>query len=170
MIRRRGVGQRPKGVTRLPRASELQESLPALDRSLALLLFLEGSRRVSIPPVPVPATWRSRSPSPFPLLLASRSPGTRDLECVRHDNYRLALFSELPSWAIHFTGALKCTEDCHVFEIAGSAPRCTRTTLEGVKCHNSSGAKHRSCIAARLDTQSRLYRPHRRRGFHAADD
>src|SRR5581483_1208861 len=68
--------------------------------------------------------------------------------------------------AIHFTGALKCTENCHVLEIAESAPRCTHTTLEGVECQNSSGAKHRSCIATKLDARSRLHRPHRRRGFH----
>src|SRR5579864_9457832 len=72
--------------------------------------------------------------------------------------------------AIHFTGVLKCTENRHVLEIAESAPQCTHTTLEGVECQNSSGAKHRSCTATKLETQSRLHRAHRRRGFHTAND
>ncbi len=98
MLRGRGVGQRPQAATRLPRASEPQESPPAMDRSLALPPLLGESHRVSIPPVQVPATWQTQSPSPVPLLLASRSRGRRDLECGRHENSRLALFSKLPSW------------------------------------------------------------------------
>jgi hypothetical protein len=39
---------------------------------------------------------------------------------------------------IHFTGALKCTDNCHVFEIVKSAPQCTHTTLEGVECRKFS--------------------------------
>ena len=97
MLRERGAGQRPEVATRLLAASELQESPPAMDRSLALLLPPGGSHRVSIPRVQVPATWQSQSPSPVPLLLASRSPGRRDLECDRHENSCLALFSKLPS-------------------------------------------------------------------------
>ena len=98
MLRGQEVAQRPEVATRLPRASELQESPPALDRSLALLLLLGESHRVSIPPVQVPAIWQIQSPSPVPLLLASWSLGRRDLECDRHENSCLALFSKLPSW------------------------------------------------------------------------
>ena len=96
MRRRRAVGQRPEVATRLPRASELQESPPALDRS-DLLPFLGESHRVSIPPAQVPVTWQSQLPSPAPLLLALRLLGRRDLECDRHENSRLGLFSKLAS-------------------------------------------------------------------------
>ena len=98
MLRGRGVGQRPQDAVRLPRASELQESLPAMDRWSALVLLLGELHRGSIPPVQVPATWQSQSLSPVPLLLASRSLGRRDSECDRHENSCLALFSKSPSW------------------------------------------------------------------------
>ncbi len=97
MLRARRIGQRPEVATRLPRASELQESLPALDRSLTLPLLLGESHRVSIPPAQAPSTGQSQSLSPVPLLLASPSPGRPDLGCDRHENFRLALFSKSPS-------------------------------------------------------------------------
>jgi len=93
-----GVGQKPQAAVRLLRASELQESPPALDRSLALPPLLGESHRESIPLVQVPATWQSQSLSPVPLLLASRSLGRRDSECDRRENSCLALFSKSPSW------------------------------------------------------------------------
>src|ERR1700691_5195589 len=65
------------------------------------------------------------------------------------------------------TGAPKCTVTCYVFESAVSAPWYTCTTLEGVECQNSSGAKHRSCTTTKLTVGSRLHRSHRRRGFHS---
>jgi hypothetical protein len=98
MRRGRGVGQTPQVAVRLPRASELQESPPALDRWLGLPLLLRESHPESIPPVQVPATWQSQSPAPAPLLLASPSPERRDLECDHRENSCLALFSKLPSW------------------------------------------------------------------------
>lgn len=58
---------------------------------------LSTSDRVSIPPVQALATWQSQSLSPVPLLLASRSPGRCGLECDRHENSCLALFSKSPS-------------------------------------------------------------------------
>jgi len=98
MLRGRGVGQRPEVATRLPGASELQESRPAMDRSLAMLRPPGGSHRVSIPLGQVPATWQNQSLSPVPLLLASRSLGRRDSECDRRENACLVLFSKSPSW------------------------------------------------------------------------
>src|SRR4029077_8538156 len=53
-----------------------------------------------------------------------------------------------------------------------SVPLCARlpwytcTTLEGVECQNSSGAKHRFGSTKKLTVGSRLYRTHRRRGLH----
>jgi hypothetical protein len=44
----------------------------------------------------------------------------------------------------YFRGAPKCTENRYVFEIAVSAPWCTCTTLSGVECQNSPGAKDRA--------------------------
>ena len=124
MLQWRGAGQRLKVATRLPIANELQESPPALDRTLALLRFLGESHRVSIPPVQVPATWRSQSLYPFPLLLASRSPGTRDLECDRHQNSCLALFLKLPSWSsiskVH-SSAPKIVMSLKLLEVHSSA-------------------------------------------------
>ena len=151
MLRGRGAGQRPEVATRLLAASELQESPPAMDRSLALLLPLGGSHRVSIPRVQVPATWQSQSPSPVPLLLASRSPGRRDLECDRHENSCLALFSKLPSRPSISQVHSSAPEIVMSVEIAGSAPWCTYTTLEGVECQNSSGAKHRFGTTTKLN-------------------
>ena len=98
MLRGLGVGQTPQVAVRLPRASELQGFLPMLDRSLVLPPLLGESRRGSIPPVRVPATWQSQSRAPAPLLLASRSLGRRDLDCDRYENSCLALFSKSPSW------------------------------------------------------------------------
>src|SRR5258708_29180208 len=39
-------------------------------------------------------------------------------------------------------------------------------TLSGVECQNSSGAKHRSCTARKLNARSCLHRSHRSRGLH----
>jgi len=97
MLRGLGVGQRPQDAVRSLRASEPQESPPALDRSLVLPLLLGESRRGSIPHVRVPATWQSQSPSPVPLLLASRSLGRCDLGCDHYQNPCLALSLKLPS-------------------------------------------------------------------------
>ena len=99
MRRGLGVGQRPQVAVRLLRAIELQESPPMLDRSLVLPPLLGESHRESIPLVQVPEIWQSQSLSPVPLLLASRSPGRRDLNCDRPENSCLALFSKLPSWS-----------------------------------------------------------------------
>jgi len=65
------------------------------------------------------------------------------------------------------TGAPKCTGNRYVLETAVSAPWCTCTTLEGVECQNSSGAKHRSCTATKLNARSCLYSTHRSRGLHS---
>src|SRR5271155_4303410 len=64
------------------------------------------------------------------------------------------------------TGAPKCTGNRYVLETAVSAPWCTCTTLEGVECQTSSGAKHRFGSTTKLTAGSRLHRPHRTRGFH----
>ncbi len=40
------------------------------------------------------------------------------------------------------------------------------STLEGVECQNSSGAKHRFGSTNKSTVGSRLHRPHRRRGLH----
>src|ERR1700687_6069804 len=40
------------------------------------------------------------------------------------------------------------------------------STLEGVECQNSSGAKHRFCIATKLNAGSYLQHPHRSPGLH----
>src|SRR6266853_2207869 len=40
------------------------------------------------------------------------------------------------------------------------------STLEGVECQNSSGAKHRFCIATKLNAGLCLQHPHRSPGLH----
>src|SRR5437867_2083444 len=40
------------------------------------------------------------------------------------------------------------------------------STLEGVECQNSSGAKHRFGSTPKLTVGSRLHRTHRKRGLH----
>src|ERR1039458_2142785 len=44
--------------------------------------------------------------------------------------------------------------------------RLRSCTLQGVECHNSSGAKHRSCSGTKLNAGSRLHYPYRSRGLH----
>jgi hypothetical protein len=124
MFRGLGVGQRPQDAVRLPRASEPQESPRALDRSLVLPPPLGESHRESIPLVQVPATWQSQSLSPVPLLLASPSPGKRDLECDRHENSCPALFSKLPS-------------SPSISQVHSSAPRIVMF-LKSLKVHLSA--------------------------------
>src|ERR1700687_6449122 len=43
--------------------------------------------------------------------------------------------------------------------------RIHRTTLQGVECQNSSGAKHRSCTTTKLNGRSCLHCAHRSRGL-----
>src|SRR6267378_4407212 len=54
----------------------------------------------------------------------------------------------------------------HSEQVALERPGALCSTLEGVECHNSSGAKHRSCIATNLNAGSCLQHPPRSRGFH----
>src|SRR5271156_1343022 len=63
-------------------------------------------------------------------------------------------------------GAPKCTSNLYVLETAVSAPWCTCTTLSGMECQNSSGAKHRSCTTTKLNARSCLHCAHRSRGLH----
>src|ERR1700685_4243270 len=44
--------------------------------------------------------------------------------------------------------------------------RLRSCTLSGVECHNSSGAKHRSCSDAKLNAGSRIQYVRRTRGLH----
>src|ERR1700683_1827551 len=62
-------------------------------------------------------------------------------------------------------GAPKCTGSRYVHESAVSAPWCTCTTLSGVECQNSSGAKHRSCTTTKLIGRSCLHCAHRSLGL-----
>ena len=45
----------------------------------------------------------------------------------------------------------------------GAADEPTKKLVAGVECHNSSGAKHRSCSATKLNAGSCLHCSHRRR-------
>src|SRR6202140_2420034 len=63
-----------------------------------------------------------------------------------------------------FIGAPKCTSNLYVLETAVSAPWCTCTTLSGMECQNSYGAKHRSCTTTKLKGRSCLHGAHRSRG------
>src|SRR5664279_1161219 len=47
-----------------------------------------------------------------------------------------------------------------------SRRRFPYSSLPGVECQHSSGAKHRSCSGTNMQGGSRLHRPHRTRGLH----
>ena len=88
---------------------------------------------------------------PAPLSLASQSRGKRDLELWSLSEMASGVGFQNCHVPSDFTGAPKCTGNRYVLESAASAPWCTCTTLEGVECQNSSGAKHRSCTTTKLN-------------------
>ena len=53
----------------------------------------------------------------------------------------------------------------HSEQVALERPGALCSALEGVECQHSSGAKHRFCIATKLNAGSRLQHPHRSRGL-----
>src|ERR1019366_1516994 len=57
----------------------------------------------------------------------------------------------------------KCFSASKLTFVYGRLRSCT---LQGVECPNSSGAKHRSCSATKLNAGSRLHYPYRSRGLH----
>src|ERR1700730_2362500 len=66
----------------------------------------------------------------------------------------------------HFAGAPKCTSNRYVIECGTSAPWCTCTTLLGMECQNSSGAKHRCGPATDSYGGSCLQSHHNSRGLY----
>src|ERR1700686_4230835 len=54
--------------------------------------------------------------------------------------------------------------------VSAEAAKYLGSSLSGVKCQNSSGAKHRSCSATKLNARSRLHRSHRSRGLHPGNE
>src|ERR1035441_1417641 len=50
--------------------------------------------------------------------------------------------------------------------VSDEIPKYLGSSLSGVECQNSSGAKHRSCSGTKLNAGSRLHCPHRSRGLH----
>src|ERR1017187_8347926 len=57
----------------------------------------------------------------------------------------------------------KCFSATELTFVYGRLRSCT---LRGVECHNSSGAKHRSCSTTKLNAGSCLHCPYRRRWLH----
>src|SRR5229473_5396448 len=56
----------------------------------------------------------------------------------------------------------------HSERVALERPGALCSTLEGVECQHSSGAKHRADTTSKLNAGSCLQHPHRSRGLHPA--
>src|SRR5712672_805049 len=101
----------------------------------------------SVERLPVASSQRAR-PAPLRSLLLWRDGQELRAALDRPRRRRRHRDSKLNTYCyVHsdLTGAPKCTGNRYVLESAESARWCTCTTLEGVECQNSSGAKHRSC-------------------------